>query len=595
LDTQQHAVVIPLVDAEFVGRASWRLWLDKLPSEPEKGAPVVLPWAFHPAAVQIDRVSRSQLLGSGPCDLAHFCRLATEACALSLLPESELQIFLSYARKDGRDIALEVRRVLQEYGHIRAFMDEQDIQPGEDWHDKLHTALGRGAAMVAIVTDAYASRPWCREELRTFREPRPHDTAGRWWLPPVFILDNLSGRATRSLFEVGSAPTARWDAARSHELIDQLVREVLIGAQQKLRTIQLAPSVLAPECVVNWIPDTWTLLSLKRQIGSLGKIIYPGDGLPEIELHRLRQVFQEAEFKSYEETLHDSFPSFPPQPKLRRVLAFSVSEPAEGELIARGVSKEHLDDVVFRVGRSVLRLGADIAYGGTAKVGFTAGFLQDSGTLVLEPRLINYLGWPWADRLTPAQIADDLGVCRYVKIEAPSTVEKEPVSSDAYRAAIASTYTRNAIATGSHHDVDGHPIGQRVGQVVFAGKLAGYAGVLPGVWEEAWIAHSAGLALFIVGGFGGAAGVLASFLSDARNSTPTGIDGAPCSNPLLQQARRDELARFWKCFDEIRTRQDLGNGLNWNENLQLMNTLDAALIVRLINTGLARFLAASGK
>ncbi len=194
--TQDITVVIPLIDAEFAGRSAWRQWVDNLFASQDSSTPsrlVLLPWAVHTAAIHIGPVSRSQLAGSGPCEPPTLNRLATDACALELLKEAgppasrdpsaplgELHIFISYARRDGRAIALEVRRILQDFGHIRAFLDELDISPGHDWHARLTRALDSGAAMVAVVTDTYASRPWCREELRTFREPRPTESPDRW-------------------------------------------------------------------------------------------------------------------------------------------------------------------------------------------------------------------------------------------------------------------------------------------------------------------------------------------------------------------------------------------------------------------------------
>jgi hypothetical protein len=154
------------------------------------------------------------LLGAGPCEAEQLCRQVTEACVTRIQNPGNpraLRIFISYARADGAPIAKEVRAALQNYGHLSVFLDEHDLQPGEHWRERLSTELNEGAAMFAIVTDAYASRAWCREELRRFREPRRDSKSGVWFLRPVYILDNLSGASTRSMFEVGNAPAARWN------------------------------------------------------------------------------------------------------------------------------------------------------------------------------------------------------------------------------------------------------------------------------------------------------------------------------------------------------------------------------------------------
>ena len=83
----------------------------------------------------------------------------------------------------------------------------------------------------------------------------------------------------------------------------------------------------------------------------------------------------------------------------------------------RGLGQEHLDDGVLRIARAVLRLNCDIAYAGDLRSGgFATALSDDSGTVVLGPRFVSFMGWPFHGTLTPARIADTLGLCRYVRI-----------------------------------------------------------------------------------------------------------------------------------------------------------------------------------
>ncbi len=205
--------------------------------------------------------------------------------------------------------------------------------------------------------------------------------------------------------------------------------------------------------------------------------------------------------------------------------------------------------------------------------------------MVLRPRLVNYLGWPWAERLTPAQVADDLGVCRYVKVPATWAPSPVPERPDPGHLVKASTETRQAIPSGSHLDLDGRSVGPRIAQVVFGGQLSGYQGVLPGILEEAMIARENGLGLFVVGGFGGAARALADFLCDGVPFSKS-LGRGPGGDTALLQQRALSLSALARCFKSARTRQDLGNGLDWEENRSLMRTMDGARIVSLIDKGL---------
>ena len=305
-DSQTYAVVVPLVDDHFAALRNWRDWIDQ-------GIPAACHirfWAVHPAAFQIDRLSPINPLGTRECSGEALRRLLTESCSQLLVAErrsrreGSLSFFISYARKDGAGVAGEVRRALLEYGNVQVFMDVHDIEPGRGWQERLDKGIEDGAAMLAIVTDEYSQRAWCRRELREFRTPVYDSKGGKhWWLRPVFVLDALSGNRTRSMFEIGSAPTTRWQKGAATAIIDALVLDVLFGEVQRLR----ASRVESQEAeVINWVPDTWTILELQRLMRPkpLSKLVYPGDGLPQVEMERLYDVFPGLKLRSFEETLN---------------------------------------------------------------------------------------------------------------------------------------------------------------------------------------------------------------------------------------------------------------------------------------------------
>jgi hypothetical protein len=270
-------------------------------------------WAIHSAAFKIARLSPINPLGTRKCSADALQRLLTESCCLLLVakrrkrPEGSLSFFISYARKDGAAVASDVRRALLDYGNVQVFMDVHDIEPGRGWKERLEKGIEDGAAMLAIVTDEYSERAWCRRELREFRMPVFDKEGGNlWWLRPVFVLDALSGNRTRAMFEVGSAPTTRWQKNGAIRIIDALILDVLFGEVQRLRASRMPREEAAH--IVNWVPDTWTILELQRLLRPrhliLRKLVYPGDGLPEEESKRLLDVFPDLELRSFEETMN---------------------------------------------------------------------------------------------------------------------------------------------------------------------------------------------------------------------------------------------------------------------------------------------------
>src|SRR5688572_28050562 len=181
-ESQKFTVVVPLVDDNFAGRRQWREWLQSCDDLH------MLFWAVHPAAFQITLLTKINPLGTRDCTGDALCRLLTESCAMLLIADRcnhaqpvPLNFFISYARKDGGEIASGIRRALLEYGSVQVFMDVHDIEPGIGWQERLERGMEKGAAMLAIVTDEYSARAWCRRELRNFRTPYQLENRRNRW------------------------------------------------------------------------------------------------------------------------------------------------------------------------------------------------------------------------------------------------------------------------------------------------------------------------------------------------------------------------------------------------------------------------------
>jgi hypothetical protein len=600
-ETQDLTVVVVLLDGEFIGRRAWREWLGSIESLIGDGRRlVILPWAVHEASAQVDTIRPLHLLGAGRCEETVLRRRVTEACVVRLRDHAgvkPVRVFVSYARTDGAPIAREIRRALQGYGHLSVFFDEHDLQPGSRWRDELNIEIDDGAAMFAVVTDAYASRAWCREELRRFREPRQEKSPARWWLRPVFILDSLSGNATRSMFEVGSAPAARWNPARAEHVVDDLVLEMLFAEANRARATKTPQE--AGVHVINWTPDTWTLLHVLRAASAEDHrvIAYPGDGLPRIEAERLSTMLPGTSLLSFEElqtkpagsssttpsrSLHPSAPRSP--------ILLSISNPPVSDLAERGLQETHLDDAAVRIARALLNDDFDVMYGGRPRDGFTGGFQDNSAAVVIEPRLLNHVGWPHSGDLTATQVANEFGVTRYVAIrwEHVST----PDRSNPLHIAQAASHTRLAATVGELRDLDNRAVPPRIGLIALGGAIRGFAGFLPGVAEEIAVAMEHGLAVFVLGGFGGAAEQAAMEIM-GKGSTQLGTSafvGDEKYDKLRQEAgaagQQELLTQRIAWLSGVLRNGDLRNGLTAGENVELMQTMDIGKAIALIRRGL---------
>ncbi len=71
--------------------------------------------------------------------------------------------FVSHAKADGDAFARTVQHKLADYG-LAAFYDASSIKAGDAWARALEQNAGRGM-LIALQSDAYASRPWCQAEM----------------------------------------------------------------------------------------------------------------------------------------------------------------------------------------------------------------------------------------------------------------------------------------------------------------------------------------------------------------------------------------------------------------------------------------------
>ena len=143
----------------------------------------------------------------------------------------------------------------------------------------------------------------------------------------------------------------------------------------------------------------------------------------------------------------------------------------------------------------------------------------------------------------------------------------------------------------------------------------GYGGRYPGVVEEAWRTLEAGKPLYVVGGFGGAAALVADLLeSDAipdrlQDKTWNGstyfaqnakaIDDDPYRQKLGLPERMEDLAKAVSDLAKPLLASDAAalkwNGLTVDENRRLLRTRDPVLIASLVLQGLLNVARDHGK
>lgn len=306
-------------------------------------------------------------------------------------------------------------------------------------------------------------------------------------------------------------------------------------------------------------------------------------------------------------------------------------------LLARGLGLEHLKELLIRLGRPLLAQGVNLAYGGhwrDEEDNFTFDLLrlissEQEDQNAANPdeeerplgRLFNHCAWPNYLDITPAVEAQWINCCRIVRITqqdagfagqdvvADGEATQQPDRTLFNSAATLSAMRRISMA-GWTLPVPGRSRPESVpaikARVLLGGKIDGYSGWLPGIFEEALVTLEHSAPLYLLGGFGGAAEVLARTLLDTAGARPPEFseDWHRKCNPTLDRLLgllpthnlplgiRTTQPALDALYSRIETGRasltaTLGTGLDATETREMLTTRDMKRAVQLVYKGLA--------
>jgi hypothetical protein len=276
-------------------------------------------------------------------------------------------------------------------------------------------------------------------------------------------------------------------------------------------------------------------------------------------------------------------------PLAEHLVALSVSEPSEEELASQSLRRFHVSRAFVEIARHLLAAGASLAYGGN----LAAHRDQHRNVLELLLDLVaayDLPGRPDRDRIRNYQLQSDLAALAIHErawINAVATLI--PVEDDGADTAAAFTKMRGIMT----RECDA--------RVVLGGKLHGFAGLLPGVAEEALQAIRAHKPLFVLGGFGGAARAIRDLLLGV-DSPELGVEHQDRFTPSVASAvsgsHRSRLAVEQLYADLTESLHSAGtaalnNGLAEEDNLALMYSDDVEVCAILVLRGLVASLRAT--
>ena len=480
----------------------------------------------------------------------------------------------------------------------KTWFDSGDIETGSQFAHAIERGVA-DAALIAVLTDSYASRAWCRREILLAKR----------YQRPFIVINALREKEVRSFPYVGNVPVLRW-RGDPQEAIGALLKETL--RHLYARTI-LAARKRPDDDILPAGPELVTLSgkSLSRTV------LYPDPPLGAEEIDILAATGLRIE------TPLERFANETMMVPLSQPIALSVSE---SEDLARwGLRKTHLETIYLEISRYLLLSGARLAYGGHLEEGSYTLHLFDllNDPLVEKLRiqradvesanrlrqLVSYVGWPNTltikDKARFAMLVETKRIRRPPGVDEaldPSLVEDSPSSIELTSPARRYAWARGMTAMREQQSRE------TAARIAVGGKLGpGRAGRpedwhrsrIPGVLEEVLLSLENGRPIYLVGAFGGCTRAVLDVL-DGRDRHELSWEWqkhAPHAEGMraLYQQRGEGWLDYADMVSGLRRRglDGLANGLTVAENRELGATRSAERIIELILEGLRRRPAAS--
>lgn len=538
-------------------------------------------------------------------------QLLADGVVSQLAPDrmkAPVRIFFSHAKadldRDGQDPVGQTRELITSKAlPIEAWYDTGQIATGQAFAEAIEAGIRDCSIMLAFHTDHYGSRPWCRREVLDAKRMGAH----------ILIVDALETGEPRSFPYSGNAPIIRWQfrdpRLDARQVLDRAVLEAL---RFKHNRAWLERMKDPGEEIIAAPPEAVTLANLCEDATKEATFLYPDPPLGREELEVLQRLRPKVKFVTPLTKIAQHL-----ERGKAETIAVSISE--SDDVRWYGLSKEHVDTLSDEIHLYLLLAGLKIAYGGVLKGGSVTGsnftlrlfelvraysrLAEDIRTVPLENSVVNIAPWPLRLNYGEADWALFTGdVALFIEGPRPDlpwsddeifppNLSGREIGSDTaerrYAWARGLTAMRQSVTQ------------QSKARLVLGGKLKGFSGLVPGVIEESWISMKSRQALFLAGGFGGAARAVSDMLlGDLRPEFSA--DWARQNIPDHELSRQlygkhggclpklDQMGADFAAWGKAGLSAALNNGLDDGQNRDLMLSTDPQRIAQLVLTGLGR-------
>lgn len=318
----ETGAVVLLVDENFAGDKNYITWSQTLLTETEeiglraRTFPVAISsdatrMGFAEQAVRWDRWSKLTIdarLRRLTSDLTYqFCRMLRSYLEHLRRPDEEeaaleqylkkVQVFLSHSKHDGdgERIARLIREQIFNGNGLASFFDVHDIPTGLRF-DKVLLQQVKVSAVIALHTDSFSSREWCRREI----------IEAKRWSVPLVVADCISDTDERGFPYMGNVPVIRMDPVkvdRIEDVVSRLLDEVLKDFLWRCRVQLIRSSGSVDAAFLPRSPELVSLAGLSGVPGENVLVIYPDPPLGAEEQRLFEQIAPRYQLRSLTEWL----------------------------------------------------------------------------------------------------------------------------------------------------------------------------------------------------------------------------------------------------------------------------------------------------
>jgi hypothetical protein len=286
----KHTAVFVLADDKLVADPAWRSYVEEL-TKAKNASDLVVAAALTapsnlPLGLSDGQAIRLQEFGPEHWKDELLNNVKNDLCRL-LDPEAKkVTVFLSHAKHDGLEITTAVRRHLHEHTKLDDFFDAADIPDGARFAEFITKSAGSLPVLLAVQTDGYGSREWCRLEVLEAKRRRV----------PIVVLTAIQVGEARSFPYIGNVPVVCWrDQSSLPTVVGALLGEVLRSRYfpERVCAICRQRGISMDHEVFTYPPELLTVLSCRIDADAggrtVGRYVYPDPPLGVEELLLLRQ------------------------------------------------------------------------------------------------------------------------------------------------------------------------------------------------------------------------------------------------------------------------------------------------------------------